>query len=97
MGGARGRGRRGESPLQSFKMSLAPLCEETVHTCTGNGSFTTGYPKDFLYRIKKITKDFLDISFFPSLHFDFSGYFFSEFLNACVCHKIRCNKNQILI
>jgi hypothetical protein len=33
MGGARGRGRGGGgSPLQSFKMSLAPLCEETVHT-----------------------------------------------------------------
>jgi hypothetical protein len=44
----------GKSPLQSFKMSLAPLYEETVHTCTGNGSFTTGYPKDFLYRIKKL-------------------------------------------
>jgi hypothetical protein len=93
MGGARRRG----SPLQSFKMSLAPLCEETVHTCTGNGSFTTGYPKDFLYRIKKLQRIFLIFLSFLSFILTFHAIYFSTFINVYICHKICCNINQLLI
>ncbi len=50
--------------------------------------FTTGYPKDFLYRIKKLQRIFLLFLSFLSFILTFHAIYFSEFINVCVCHKI---------